>query len=73
MKKMRNFLNSFSEPVTMTKKDQVLLILIAVLAGCIFGMFCSPRRNQAIVCGNGNGAQNFLEEPEEKKTGKNQK
>lgn len=70
MKKMRNFFDSLSESVTITKKDQLFMILIAALAGCIFGMLFSPRRNQAIVCGNGNknNCTESSEESEEKES-----
>ena len=68
MKKMKSFLDSLTETVIITKKDQLFMVLIAVLAGCIFGMLFSPRRNQAIICGNGNGCADSSAEPKKKKS-----
>lgn len=62
MKKMKNYLESMSEEISITRCDQTLLLIIAALAGCIVGMLISPRKS--ICCGNGNGTQNYYGEDE---------
>lgn len=57
MKKMKEYLASMSETVSMTRKEQTLALVIAMLSGCILGMLISPRKS--ICCGNGNGTQNY--------------
>ncbi len=67
MKKIKNYLETMSETVSMTRKEQTLMLALAMLAGCVLGMLISPRKS--ICCGNGNGTQNYYgpsgeEEPE---------
>lgn len=69
MKKLKEYMSTLSENVEMTKKEKLMVIVLAALAGCLLGMLISPRKN--ICCGNGNGNQNYYpdswdeEEPEE--------
>lgn len=67
MKKIKEYFASMSETVSMTRKEQTLALVLAMLAGCILGMLISPRKS--ICCGNGNGTQNYygpagLDEPD---------
>ncbi|MCM1282027.1 MAG: hypothetical protein NC180_05035 [Muribaculaceae bacterium] len=54
MKKIREYGETMSEIISITRKEQTLLLVIAALAGCVLGMLVSPRKS--ICCGNGNGA-----------------
>ena len=53
MNKIRTFMESLTESVTMPKKEKLMTVLLAALTGALLGMLFSPRKN--ICCGNGNG------------------
>ncbi|MCM1105581.1 MAG: hypothetical protein NC355_01430 [Blautia sp.] len=57
MKKIREYGETMSEIISITRKEQTLLLIIAALAGCVLGMLISPRR--LLCCGNGNGASHY--------------
>lgn len=57
MKKLKAYLETMSETVSMTKREHTLMLALAVLAGCVLGMLISPRKS--LCCGNGNGTQNY--------------
>ena len=48
------FKESLLEEKTMTKKEWLLTIAVAVLAGIVVGMLTSPRKNVMIASHNGN-------------------
>lgn len=58
VKKLKDFFESLSETVTITKLDGLLIVTIGALAGIILGMLCSPRKNQRFGCNNGNTTVN---------------
>lgn len=67
MKKIKNYLEFMSETVSITRKEQTLVLALAMLAGCVLGMLISPRKS--IYNANGNGTQYYYgpsgeEEPE---------
>lgn len=53
MEKIKNYLSTLSETITVTKLDGLLAVLAAVMFGCIVGMLISPRTTKTIGCGNG--------------------
>lgn len=57
MEKLRTYVNSLSETISMTRKENVLMLMVAALLGCVIGMLVSPRKT--VSCGNGNGTQNY--------------
>lgn len=63
MGKMKEYMNSLSETIVMTRKDKVFFMVLAALAGCLVGMLISPRKT--ICCGNGNGTTNYYQPQEE--------
>lgn len=63
MRKMKEYMNSLSETVTMTNKEKLLLAVLAALAGSLVGMLISPRKT--ICCGNGNGTTNYYQPDED--------
>lgn len=44
MEKFKNYLENLSETVTMTRKEQTLMLAVAALAGCVLGALISPHR-----------------------------
>ena len=52
--KWERFKESLFEEKTMTKKEWLLTIAVAVLAGIAAGMLTSPRKNVMIASHNGN-------------------
>lgn len=66
MKKLKAYLETMSETVSLTKREQTLMLALAALAGCVLGMLISPRKS--LCCGNSNGTQNYYgswdDEPE---------
>ncbi len=57
MKKIKAYMSTLSENIEMTKKDKLVLAVMAAMAGCLVGMLISPRKT--ICCGNDNGNQNY--------------
>ena len=43
MEKLRTYVNSLSETISMTRKENVLMLMVAALLGCVIGMLVSPR------------------------------
>ena len=54
-KKIKAYLETLSESVTMTKKEKLMTVIIAALSGLVLGMLLSPRKTTSICCGNDNG------------------
>lgn len=59
------FKESLHEEKTMTKKEWLLTIAVIALAGIVFGMLASPRKNMTIGSHNGNNCGNNTGESEE--------
>ncbi len=55
MKKIKKYLKTLGEPVTMTRKEKLMTVALAALAGMVLGMLLSPRKTTSICCGNDNG------------------
>ena len=53
MKKWKEYLDTLTESVTITKLDVTLFFLVGTLAGIIVGMLISPRKNARYGCNNG--------------------
>jgi len=51
---------SLTEEKTMSKKEWLLVLVVCVLLGVVFGMLLSPRKNMTIASHNGsnNGSYN---------------
>lgn len=52
MSKVKEYLNTLSDTVVITKKEHWLLILTAALAGCVAGMLLSPNKTVYCNCGD---------------------
>ena len=52
------FKESLSEDKVMTKREWLLTIAVFALAGVVFGMMLSPRKNTTIGSHNGNNCGN---------------
>lgn len=66
MKKLKELWNSVPDPVSVTRLDGMLIILVSLLTGVIVGMLCSPRKNAKYGCGNGNTTiHNWADEKDE--------
>ena len=63
--KWKLFKESLLEEKTMTKKEWLLTIAVIALAGILFGMLASPRKNMTIGSHNGNNCGNNTGEKEE--------
>lgn len=63
--KWQLFKESLFEEKTMTKKEWILSIAVVALAGIVFGMMVSPRKNMTIGSHNGNNCGNNTGEREE--------
>ena len=59
------FKESLLEEKSMTKKEWLLTIAVVALAGIVFGMLASPRKNMTIGSHNGNNCGNSTGESEE--------
>ena len=55
MQKIKEYLETLSESVTITKKEKLMTVAIAALSGMVLGMLLSPRKTTSICCGNDNG------------------
>lgn len=58
------FKESLLEEKSMTKKEWLLTIAVVALAGIVFGMLASPRKNMTIGSHNGNNCGNNTGEGE---------
>lgn len=58
MNKIKSWVKSLPEEVTLTKMDLVLTIGIGVLSGIIIGILTSPKGDRTMGCNNGN-TENF--------------
>lgn len=56
MKKLKNLWKSLDVDITVSKRELVLGVVAASLAGIVFGAFFSPKKN--VMIGNNNGNNN---------------
>lgn len=63
--KWKLFKESLLEERAMTKKEWLLTITVIALAGIVFGMLVSPRKNMTIGSHNGNNCGNNTGDGEE--------
>ena len=73
MCKVKEFLATLGEEVTMSKKEYVLTITTCLLGGMVLGMFLSPRKYVKIGSGNGSNNTNNKATIADNKAGKEQK
>lgn len=52
MNKIKAYWNTLSDTVVTTRKEHWLLILSAVLCGCVIGMLLSPKKIIYCDCGD---------------------
>lgn len=55
MKRIVDFFQNIPSEIQISKREFFLTIAVAALGGIVFGMICSPRKNQSFGCNNGNG------------------
>ena len=62
------FKASLTEENVITRKEWLLTIAVAVLAGIVFGTFASPRKNITIGSHNGNNCGNNTDKENKEQT-----
>lgn len=68
MKRLNSLIKEIPENVTLSRREFLLTIVVCVLGGIVFGVFCGPKKEVAIGSNNGNNCHdNYagLQEKEE--------